>query len=186
MNFLNLLLVLAGTVLGLAGGVFATIYAQNRQSKREIFKELRSNLLMAALEISKIRAWAEKREHRYLFAAKQQVLELEKQRDPSPTEKIEAIMSLYFPEIYDDAIELSVSALDYERHLIELAQKRQKQTPPILTKEQMIVRQRMFKDILKSQQKLVKALRKLMVRFRAEKLPASRKTCHLLNKFRRD
>lgn len=161
--------VLVAMIIGLAGGIFASIYSQYRQSKREKYKELRSNLLAVTIELSKVRAWASKQGYPYLFGTAQQTLDLDKKSTPSPIEKIEATVFLYFPEICNEANELSVSAMRYELYLIKLAQKHQNERPVSLTKDEQIERQKLFGEVLQHQKNLVKSSHALMSSFLDEK-----------------
>ncbi|MDA7961144.1 MAG: hypothetical protein MPJ22_09495 [Pirellulales bacterium] len=126
---LNSLLVLAGAIVGLAGGVFASIYGQYRQSKREKYKELRSNLLVMALEIGKIHAWAQKQGNYYSNCPAEEYQSPELRNHPAlgepyPTQKIQAIVSLYFPDILEDADELANAALAHQSTAVDLLQAR--------------------------------------------------------------
>ena len=128
---LNSLLVLAGAVVGLAGGVFASIYGQYRQSKREKYQELRANLLAVTREVSKILAEAEKYGIYCVSCPQEELAVSDPQNHPTqivaaPIMKIQAIVSLYFPEILDHADALEHAWVEHESAAYELLQMRVK------------------------------------------------------------
>ena len=182
---LNSLLVLAGAIVGLAGGVFATIYAQHRQSKREKYKELRSNLLAVALESSKIYAWVMQETTYYTAASTDEIIASASQNPPAkvkpdPMQKIQAIVSLYFPEILAHARVLTIAGLRHRFAVVKLSQiideaeRRQKVSQNDATlqndlKEQVADVRNATKGVLEVQQQLEKATQKVMAKLLDEK-----------------
>ena len=124
MTIADLIPVIVGAAAGVAGGIGASIHAQYRQSKREIHKELRSNLLAVALEASKIYALIREKESYIIASSAEGLFEsgpesMRTQAEPYPVQKIQAIVSLYFPAILDHARELTFAWFHHPK-LLEL------------------------------------------------------------------
>jgi len=155
-----------GVVLGLAVGAFATIYSQNRQSKREKYQELRANLLAVALEVSKMHVWAEKHTMLYMHGSAQQIADSTPEIDAHPAQKIRAIASLYFPDIAEEACALAAAASRHGSAASKFVEMRDSQSS--LEKHVQEVT-KTFADIVKARDELAKATRKLMDDFLHEK-----------------
>lgn len=127
MTIADLIPVIVGAAAGVAGGIGASIHAQYRQSKREIHKELRSNLLAVALESSKIYALIREKESYIIASSAEGFFEsapesMPTQAEPYPVQKIQAIVSLYFPAILDHARELTFAWFHHEIAGTELSE----------------------------------------------------------------
>jgi len=179
-----------GVVLGLLAGAFATIYSQNRQSKREKFKELRSNLFAAVLEASKIQAWAEKEGVYYAICSEQGFVasatqDSATQVDPYPTEKIRAIISLYFPKFRDHARVLAAAALNHHLAAVKLAKVRHGKNSEDAVDKQRDEMQTAFEVLFQNQMQFEEIAQELMAIFLDEKSKEG-KTSRFLNKLRRN
>lgn len=126
---------LSSALVGLAGGVFATVYAQRRQSKREKFKELRNMLFTAMSESGQILAWADKDIHFYLKCNPEEFRATEKRVASPPTEKIRVVTALYFPQIRLVARKLAIAALEHRAAAYDVGRARIENMPEETCKE---------------------------------------------------
>ncbi|MDA8002607.1 MAG: hypothetical protein MPL62_15110 [Alphaproteobacteria bacterium] len=178
MSVSNAVLVLAAAAVGSLGGIVASIYAQYRQSKREKYKELRSNLLAVALEVSKIYAWAQKEGNYYascpveVFAAPPSQ-GLPTLNEPYPVMKIHSIVSLYFPEILDDATALTGAGLDHQSAAFDMLHVRYNASHGKASQNDIDVQYdnvlHAFENVVKNQKRFQKLLQELMSKYINEK-----------------
>lgn len=118
--------VLVGAIIGVLGGLVGTTYAHKLSSATSKLKEKREKLEKLVTEVYEIDVWLKKQENYYLYGG-EEILE------QSPMSKIEAIESLYFPELNKQVSELSGKLLDYRGWLVTGARLRlagNSATPP--------------------------------------------------------
>jgi hypothetical protein len=94
------------------GGLLGTGYAHNLSKQESVKQEKKIKLEALVTEAHEIDVWVKKQENYYLFNG-DEPLEL------SPIAKIEAIETLYFPELAAQVKELSEKGAEYRFWLIQ-------------------------------------------------------------------
>ncbi|MDA7961145.1 MAG: hypothetical protein MPJ22_09500 [Pirellulales bacterium] len=181
---INLVLVLAGAAAGALGGYVASVHGQNRISEREKLKEKRANLLAVTLEVSKVLTWAEKYATYCASCSVEQFTSASQnpptQVEANPMQTIQAIASLYFPEIVADARQLSIAGSQHyiaahelllARYGVDHGNRSQKD----VEKEQKNV-QGAFMNLCAKQAKFEKATQELMAKLLSEEESSNKKT----------
>lgn len=112
--FVSLLPVIAGGVIGIAGGLAGTAFGRYLQNKQDRQNVRRSKMETIVLHLSDIEGWANQIRHHFIFE------EGERQYVANPSSRVLGLTAVYFPELYGKAKELDQATDAYELALMSV------------------------------------------------------------------
>ena len=176
---IELLPVFAGALIGWMVSISNTKLNHRLQSFSEQTAELRKKLEELMYQCSDVGYLSEKQQSEYLFGKKQK-------RMRNQAAKIEAIASLYFPEIEEEARQLYFAVGKQQVHLLQVRRDILARKEKIPSDEERESSLQKYADVTKARLKLESAASNLMKDLRVEKPAANGDIRRWLNKLRRN
>jgi hypothetical protein len=158
--FINLIPILGGALIGILGGFVGTKYSHRLNSSSGKSTERRAKLETLITESYEIKVWFQKQTNYYFYGAEEII-------EQSPMAKVEAISSMYFPELDSVVSALSVAENEYRKFLVEGGRLRLAAKTPTPPREHLENFNEVYLNFENAQSNVVKEGRKLMAQLLA-------------------
>ena len=147
--------VVSGALIGILGALVGNRYTHKLNTNSSRLAEKRSKLELLVTESFEILVWLRKQEGYYFYGGDEIV-------EQSPMAKIEALTAIYFEELDERVQALSEAESNYRLFLLTGSKLRLDQKLKVLPKEHLDKIGGVYGRLIKEQDAVVKAARKLM------------------------